>query len=222
MVKYLCIDKISIILISTFLIACGGENVQSTKELEIDSAYNKQEYYKVNLSVDSLINKNETGRLQVSIGYKNVIFDIPKGRVADEKIIHSNQGKYAIVTPIAPDFEIERINAQECFKIDSSGSDVVFLLKPMTTGTHKVSAFVEIYENRNCNEAIASKISKILTVNVTVNTTKEISKKFNELWDITWDKFLIFWGALIALVFTFLLVLIKRRIKKKTKVDLDN
>lgn len=184
-----------------------------------DTTLIKSEDYKVILSVDSAINKNETGILQVWIGASNIEASFSPGMVQDETMVPSTIGSYAKITPVAPDFEIEYLTEDKCHKIHPSGSDVRFLLKPKMPGTYKVSANVEIYKANDCNGASVPKTSKMLSVIVDVDTKKEISKKIQELLNIIWDKFLSFWGALMALVFAALLFVIKRKIKKKTDFD---
>jgi hypothetical protein len=177
------------------------------------------EDYKVILSVDSIINKNETGILQVWIGAPHIKVSVSDGMTQDESIIPATIGDYAKITPIAPDFEVKNTSEEKCYKIHPSGSNVRFLLKPKMTGSYKVSANIEIYEGSECTGTSIPKTSEILTVTVDVNTKKEISKRTHELWGIVWEKFVTFWGGLITLFFTVLLFLIRRKMKKKTKFD---
>ncbi|WP_055442318.1 hypothetical protein [Lacinutrix himadriensis] len=184
-----------------------------------DTMLIKSDDFKVILSVDSTIHKNETGILQVWIGASNIEASFPEGMVQDQTMVPSTIGSYAKITPVAPDFDVEYLTEDKCHKIHPSGSDVRFLIKPKMPGTYKVSANVEIYRTNDCNGASVPKTSKTLSVIVDVDTKKEISKKLQELLNIIWEKFLSFWGALIALVFAALLFAIKRRIKKKTDFD---
>ena len=177
--------------------------------------------YRVILSVDSLINKNESGELHVWIGAPETEISFSAGTTQDETSIPQSIGKYAKITPIAPDFEIENPNTDKCYKLDPSGSEIIFIIRPKESGKYKVSAQIEIFETNDCSGASIPKAVKKLTVEVKVNTKKEIEKKVNSLWEILWDKFLSFWGALLALIFSALLFIIRRKIKKKGKIADD-
>ena len=175
--------------------------------------------YKVILSVDSTINMNESGMLHVWIGDTGVTVSISEGMVTDATTIPTDIGKYAKITPVAPNFEIESLTNNECHKIHPSGSEVRFILKAKSTGTYKVSANIELYEGVDCTGTSVPKTSETLSVIVQVNTKKEISKKMLSLGDIVWEKFLSFWGALTTLLFAAVLFLIRKKIKNKTGFD---
>ena len=196
----------------------GSTEAGSTEDTQ-DTALIEPDDYRIILSVDSVINKNETGILKIWIGAPDIEVYFSEGVVQDETTIPSSIGKYAKITPVAPDFEVKNLTEDKCHKIHPSGSEVRFLLTPKTTGTYKVSANIEIYEATDCNGTSIPKTAETLSVTVNVNTKKEISKKFHKLGNIIWEKFLTFWGALITLVFTFLLFLIRRKIKRKTNFD---
>lgn len=243
MAKYLFIEKFFITIILISLNACGGDSSQTTMDASDnvqvegsmleegpvpeegsvegsqDTMFIDPDDYRVILSVDSIINKNGTGILEVWIGSPDIEVSISEGMVQDETTIPATIGRYAKITPVAPDFEVKSFTEDKCHIIHPSGSVVRFSLNPKTTGSYKVSANIEIYEAADCNGTSVPKATKTLSVIVDVNTKKEISKKFNELLDIVWEKFLTFWGALITLVFAVLLFLIKRKIKRKSDFD---
>ncbi|WP_452229457.1 hypothetical protein [Lacinutrix sp. MEBiC02404] len=190
------------------------------EEVQVASSI-KPEDYKVVLSVDGAINKNETGMMQVWIGASKIKPFFSDGMVQDETTVPSNIGSYAKITPVASDsdFEIVYLTDEKCYKIHPSGSDVRFLLKPKRAGTYKVSANVEIFRDSNCSGEFVPKTSKTLSVIVAVDIKKDISTRIQVLLDIIWEKFLTFWGALIAFIFAVLFFLIKRRIKRKTDYE---
>ena len=238
MKKYLSLLSLFIALTLSLFYSCGGgpesqnESVNEevteeaaeevTKEDTINSKTNEKNFledYKVILSVDSIINKNETGILQVWIGAPHIKVSVSDGMTHDESVIPAKIGDYAKITPIAPEFEVKKTSEEKCYKIHPSGSNVRFLLKPKMTGTYKVSANIEIFEGTECTGTSIPKTSEILTVTVDVNTKKEICKKTNELLNIVWEKFTTFWGGLITLFFTVLLFLVRRKIKRKTNFE---
>ncbi|KGL64011.1 hypothetical protein [Polaribacter sp. Hel1_85] len=176
----------------------------------------KRNDYIVILSVDSIININETGMLHTWIGLPNAKIEFPEGQVQDKTSIPSTIGQYAKIKPIAPDFEISGYTPGKCHKIHSSGSEVRFSIKPKSEGTYSVSADIELYDNSKCEGTPVPKTAKTLSVSVKINKEKEFSNKVTELKNIVWDKFILFWGALIALIFSTIIFLIRRKIKKKT------
>ena len=227
MKKYLFLISLFIALTLSLFYSCGGASEGQTESVSedhiegdtIDSKTNEKNFleeYKVILSVDSIINKNETGILQVWVGAPHITVSGSNGMTHDESLIPAIIGDFVKIIPIAPDFEVKKTSEEICYKIHPSGSNVRFLLKPKMTGTYKVSANIEIYEGTECTGTSIPKTSEILTVTVDVNTKKEISKKTNELLNIVWEKFTTFWGGLITLFFTVLLFLVRRKINRKT------
>ena len=214
MKKFLFLEILFIAITFISLNSCGGESTPKIEEEQVPSS--NQDDYKVILSVDSSINMNETGMLHVWIGSTGVDVNFTQGMTQDETTIPTSIGKYAKITPVAPDFEVENLTEDKCHKIHPSGSEVRFLLKPKTTGTYNVSANIEIYEAIDCNGTSVPKTSETLSVTVKVNTKKEVKKGLKKLGEIVWEKFTSFWGALITLIFAVLLFLIRRKIKRKT------
>ncbi|MCG8411600.1 MAG: hypothetical protein MI739_09980 [Bacteroidales bacterium] len=171
--------------------------------------------YKTILAVDEHINMNETAELRVWIGAQKAKAKFHKGMKKDSSLISSELGQYAKIIPYAPDFEISPSQV-ECIKIHPSGSDVRFSLKPIKTGTFKVSASIKIYEQKSCEGDYVPKTTTTLSVTVEVNTKKVIKNKLCEAGDIVWEKFLNFWSALWVLLFGVLIFLIRKKLKKKT------
>ena len=82
-----------------------------------------------------------------------------------------------------------------------------------------MSVNIQLYETNDCEGAFIPKTSETLSVTVDVNTKKEIEKKVDTLGQIVWDKFVKFWGALVALIFGAILFVIRKKIKQKTGYD---
>lgn len=228
MKNFLFFKRLIIVILLIFVSACNNSNhskdamkegpaLESADEVyrDIQESPNADDY-KVILSVDGNIDMNENGVLVVWIGAPDVKVSFPEDTLQDETIIPSSTGQYARIIPFAPDFEVESFAKDKCYKIHPSGSEVRFSLKPKATGTYNVSVNIELYETSDCTGASVPKTSETLSVIVEVNTKKVISDKVNTLGDIVWEKFLKFWGALVALIFGALLFLIRRKIKKKT------
>ena len=138
-----------------------------------------------------------------------------QGMAQDETIIPASIGQYAKIIPYAPDFEVSPSEA-ECVEIHPSGSEVRFSLKPKKSGNLKVSADIKLYGNGDCTGTSVPKTAATLSVLVKVDKKKVAANKLEELGTVFWDKFLSFWGALVALLFTLLLFLIKRKLRRRT------
>jgi len=178
----------------------------------------KLDDYKVILAVDENLKMNETGELRVWIGAKDVNAKFPKGVVQDVTTIPASIGQYAKITPYAPDFEVAPSEIK-CIRIDPSGSDVRFSLKPKKSGTFKVSANIELYNSVDCTGTFVPKTAATLSVIVKVDKKQLLVSKLQEMGTIVWNNFISFWSALIALIFAVLLFLIRRKLKRKTGFD---
>lgn len=182
---------------------------------EFDEESEKKDF-KVILSVDSLMYLGQSGMLQVWIGREDVDVSFSKGMTQDVKTMSSTIGKFAKITPFAPDFEIEAISTIVCHKIDPNGSEVSFGLVPKDEGNYRVSANIDLFETPDCTGISVPKTAKVLSVFVGVDMKKEISKKVHEMESVAWDKFKIFWVALMTLIFGAAIFVIRRFIKNKT------
>lgn len=174
--------------------------------------------YKVILSVDSVMYLNQAGLMQVWIGNDNVDVPISKSMRKDEKKMSnvSPTVQYARVTPIAPDFDVESVTSTICYKIDPGGTEILYSMKPKDEGNYRVSASIELFEREDCTGISIPKTALPLSVFVGVDMKKELSKKMHILEEDAWEKFHIFWIALMALIFSALIFVIRRFIKKKT------
>ena len=171
--------------------------------------------YKVVMSTDSVINLGQTGILDVWIGSEEITYDGPDGTTKDNAIIPKRIGQYAKISPEAQGFEVTGDDGK-CYKIDESGSNVRFSLKPLTAGKFLVSAKVEMYKTEDCSDPPVPKYVERLSVHVKVDKEKVRDQKVQELSDIVWENFKKFWGALVALIFGAILFVIRRKIKKTT------
>lgn len=174
--------------------------------------------YQVVLSVDSNFKLNKKGVLKVWIGAEENKEVAQPGRAQDETSIPASIGQYAKITPFAPNFKVDPVE-YKCVKIDPSGSSVRFTLIPTKKGNLTVSATIELYDNPECTGTPVPKSAAELKVLVVVDRKQKVSEKMTEMGTVLWDKFMIFWGALLALVFGFVLYLIRRKMNKKTGYD---
>ena len=172
--------------------------------------------FKVVLSVDSIMYLGQSGMMQVWIGDKNIDVTFSEGMTQDEKTLPSSIGQYAKITPYAPDFEVTALSTILCYKIDPSGSEIRYSLVPKDEGDYKVSADIELYETSDCTGIAVPKTARALSVSVGVNMNKEISKGIHKMESVVWDKFMVFWIALITLIFGAAIFVIRKYIKNKT------
>lgn len=179
---------------------------------------NESEDFKVVLTADENLKLQEKGELTVWIGFEENKVEVTAGKAQDETSIPASIGQYAKITPFAPNFEVSPVE-YSCIRIHPSGSEVRFVLTPTTAGDYEVSANIEIFDNSECSGTPIPKSAAKLTVLVEVDRKQNIINKGNEMGEVLWDKFMIFWGALLALGFGFILYLIRRKMKKKTGFD---
>lgn len=178
--------------------------------------------YVVKLAVDEKIKTHETAELRIWIGADGFMVSSDDQTVQATTTIPASIGQYAKITPYAPGFEVDPTEPK-CIRIHPSGSEVCFSLKPKEDGSFKVSANIELYEGVDCTGTPVPKTAATLTVFVEVDNKYLISGKMGEMATIVWDKFLTFWGAVVALLFAVLLFLIRAKITKKTGYeDQDN
>ncbi|MFA6402499.1 MAG: hypothetical protein WCX31_12895 [Salinivirgaceae bacterium] len=230
--------RLPVLFIATTLYSCGGgspeKEYQSSKPMEEGTVISfgisdddsiqqaeppvKLDDYKVVLAVDENLALNQKGEMRVWIGANEIEPSFSQGMAKDATTIPSGIGQYAKITPYAPDFEVSPAE-MKCIRIDPSGSDVRFSIKPTKKGSLKVSANIELYSTADCSGPMVPKTAATLSVNVNVDVWQVIADKLKEMGTVFWDKFISFWGALIALIFAVFLFIIRRKLKKKTGFD---
>jgi len=221
------IQNIFIIIILISLTSCGSGSKESSEvsnEVSYDTTATiknspiKLDDYSVILAVDENIKMNEKAEMRVWIGVTGVNVSFSQGMVKDTTTIPATIGQYAKITPYAPDFEVAP-SEMKCVKIDPSGSDARFTLIPKKSGVLKVSANIELYNCANCTGAAVPKTAEILFVIVKVDKIQFIVDKLKEMGAVVWKNLISFWSALIALIFAFLLFIIRRKLKRRTGFD---
>lgn len=171
------------------------------------------EVYSVKLAADmQLTVPGSPGEFIVWIGAPDVEKRFDIGMVTDETRVPA-VGQTAQVVPHAPDFEVTPGESQ-CIKIHPSGSEVRFELSPKETGSFEVSASVKLFDSADCSGASVPKIVDKLTVQVVVNEGKLVEQGLGEMVKVAWEKFLEFWGALVALVLALVLFAVRGKFKK--------
>ena len=130
--------------------------------------------YKVILETDSIIHLDEIGVLNVWIGSEDVEYIGLDGMTKDAGTIPKRLGQYAKISPDAAGFEVIG-DSDKCYKIDNSGSNVSFSLKPINEGDFFVSATVEMHKAEDCSDAPAPQFVQRLSVKVKVDKVQELS-----------------------------------------------
>lgn len=187
-------------------------------ETLIRDSLNSLDDYIVEIAADKNIKMGETGELRVWIGANEFKRLFNPNMVQDETSIPGSIGQYARITPYAPDFEVNPSEIK-CIIIHPSGSEVRFSLTPKKTGELKVSANIELFYSEDCTGASVPKTAKTLSVFVKTDKKSVVKKGLKEIGVVFWDKFLSFWGVLVALLFAFLLFIIRRKLKRRTGFD---
>lgn len=174
---------------------------------------NRIDAYRVELGADETLKiPGIPGELRVWIGSPDHSADFPERMIRDETSVPA-LGDSAKVEPFAPAFEIDPPET-ECIKIHPSGSEVRFKLTPKKQGTFEVGANVYLFDSIDCSGSPIPKTAATLKVLVEVNQKDIFLGKLSELWDAFWEKFVEFWGALLAIFFGLLLFLIRGKLKK--------
>jgi len=169
------------------------------------------ESYSVVVSADKEIRiPGPPGEMRVWIGSPTHKPTTAAGMHSGETVIPalSNTAK---ITPFAPGMEVVP-KESVCERIDPTGSEVRFQLKPATKGTYKVGADVALYVSSNCSGLPIPKATSTIQVEVSVNTMAKIEQHGVEIAAETWKGFLAFWGKVVALIFALLLFLIRKRL----------
>lgn len=171
--------------------------------------------YQVLLEADKKMKVGRKSYFRVWIGDEEYMPKQVEDIVRDTATVHTESGSYALVTPIAPDFEVVPDTAQR-IPLKTTGSSAVFTLTPLKRGKLFVSATVVIYDSEG-NEDPQS--TERLSVRVSSGFWDRQEDHANEMEDVFWDKFMSFYTALVVLVLGALLFVIRRYIKKKTGYD---
>jgi hypothetical protein len=168
--------------------------------------------YEVMLEASKKIPVKKTGNMVVWIGDPKYKPAIDTNMVRDTRLIPADICQYAIITPIAPNFDVEP-KVSKPIKIHPSGISETFTLTPIKgkRGDLKVQAKIEFFDNENCIGTSISKTTAILTVEVKVIGIDLL----RELWDILWDKFIILYAAILG-VLSYIAI---RFIKRKAKIE---
>ena len=169
--------------------------------------------YRVDLGASKLIEIPGTpGELLVWIGKPAYKSNIPASMNMASEFI-PEVGVTARVTPSAPAFKVKP-KESICMKIHRRGSVVRFLLIPTKKGIFNVGADVHLYESKDCSGSPIPEVVASLQVTVRVDHVGVFWEYFDKLIEVFWEKFLEFWGRVIALIFAVFLFLIKGKLKK--------
>lgn len=174
-----------------------------------------QEDYQVLLEADKKMKVGSKSYFRVWIGSEGYMPTPEEELIRDTTSVYAESDSYALVTPIAPDFEVIPNEAKR-IPLKATGASAVFTLIPQKKGESFVSATVVIYD-REGNEDPQS--AQRLSVKVSSNFWGRQEVHANDMEKIFWDKFKGFFTALVVLVLGALLFVIRKYIKKKTGFD---
>jgi hypothetical protein len=171
------------------------------------------ESYKVNLAVDARLKlPGSPGEIIVWIGDPQYQAALHPGMETDETTVPA-VGETAEVEVYAPDFDYQPA-APQCIRIHPRGSEVRFKIWPRESGTFEVGADVRLYGTDDCTGPPVPRALANLEVEVLVDSGKLVERGAGELLQVAWEKFLEFWGYLLAVVFGLLLFLFKGRLAR--------
>ena len=174
--------------------------------------------YAIVLDAEERIILNRKGHLMVWIGLEKKMPEQGEEIVRDPHIVPAAEMKtFARISIFAPEFTVEPAEPQVT-RVVPSGSSVAFAVTPKTEGSSKISATVELFDNEELRGMPESK-TETVSVTVYVDKKKVTKDRIKQLTDMTWDKFIVFWGALLVIVFGLILYLIRKFLKNKTGFD---
>lgn len=182
------------------------------------SASPQPEEYTVALDAKEEFFLHQSGRIRVWIGLEDYLNTPREGEVRDQSAIPANLGQYAQITLKAPGFEVDPAQT-ECIRIVPTGSSVDFALIPQTEGEFTVSASVNVYETANCSGPPVPLANTYLTVKVKVDKAREYGQWWDNLLQTLMDNLATFITSLVALLGSFVLFLIRKKMKKKGFVE---
>jgi len=168
--------------------------------------------YAVKVGADPVLRiPGPPGELRVWIGYSAYEPEYKDLKSAVDTL--PAEGKTAMVTPFAPGLKVEP-NKSICMKTNPKGSEVMFTLTPIESGSFKVGAEVALFDTADCSGAPIPKATTTLRVEVSADRAKLTTKYVDELWQVFWEKLLEFWGVVVALIFAGLLFLLRKKLKQ--------
>lgn len=196
--------------------AVEGEEISDIEVIPVSASIpsaSVDELYKIELAVDKNMKiPGIKGELRVWIGGIDEYTASPQDFAINTSHIHAI-ADFVLVTPRAPDFEIDaHVNDNSCFEIHPTGSTVRFTLTPKKAGVFRVSADIKFFQTPDCSGAHVPKAAETLSVNVEVDRLQVMYGKVGELGDILWHGVLEFWKGLVALIIGLFLFLIRKRL----------
>lgn len=169
--------------------------------------------YAVKLSVDSSIKlPGPGGVLRVWIGDPGHVPEASTDMIETSKLI-PKVGAYANIEPRAIAFEVVPTGSK-CIEVDPTGSTVDFVLHPKRTGTFKVSATINLYNDPECSGPAKLKPAPDLVVRVVVDNQVIWSDRITNFTTVFWTKLLDFWGEILAGVSGIVALLFRKHIAK--------
>ena len=175
------------------------------------------EEFKVILDADKKMKVGSSHWMRVWLGDEDHMPKKKEDIVRDTTSVMAEEGSYAIVTPIAPDFEVTP-NEPQRISVKKTGSSTTFTLKPLKKGELFVTASVVIYDSEGNADPQST---ERMTVRVTSDFWRRAEKRADEMGEAAWKPFMSFFTALVVLVLGALLFVIRKYIKKKTGYDGD-
>ena len=192
----------------------GDEGYEKSNDSTLGISDGRAEDYLVQIEAPDTIKIGQTGELSVWIGFEDFQPAVGSGSFSTETL-PAEAGNYAKIIPKAPGFELDR-DEYKCMKIFPKGSSVVFNLKPKEQGTYPISVIVEVYSENGCLGTPIPRASRGLNIVVVVDKERESQERKDSLWSIFCDKFNVFFGSLLVVIFGFIIYMINKFLKKKT------
>jgi hypothetical protein len=161
---------------------------------------------------DSLTFPGPAGELRVWIGHEALAPQFA-ARMTTDRTFLAAVGDWALIEPFAPAFDITPARSG-CIKIDPTGAEVPFALRPTATGRFNVGANVYLYDSDDCAGAGVPKAASTLMVTVSVAKGRVLVDHLLQIWRVFWDNLLVFLGGVFALMFAWLIARLKKRGKQ--------
>lgn len=195
----------------------SASSLSPTESPVINEVPSNRQGYVVKAFADERLNLHDSGELRIWIGLANKAPLTVSGMRSQTNVLEEIT-QAAKVIPRVHGIDVEKKEGQ-CVKIKPSGSQVYFKLIPKKAGNAKVGAEIFFYDTDNCTGSYRPTLTETILIDITVNLWDVFFDFLRKLMETLTAQILSFWGALLILVSTLVLSVIRKKFKEKFGVE---